>query len=150
MSDYTFHNLMVSPLPCPFCGNPGEIRETHHNHFVVQCTNEDCLIHRQPKLSPMAAIAVWNERANETLLPCADKTSLALEAVLLFHSGSPWDRAKRLRWDHICGELVPAKFNDYGLYDRTHSYDATTRMLCDLVRVALESAAPHAATTKGK
>ena len=56
---------IVSPLPCPFCGEPGEIRETHRSHFVVQCLNEDCLVHRQPELSPMAAVAVWNERANK-------------------------------------------------------------------------------------
>jgi hypothetical protein len=52
----------VNPLPCPFCGEAGEVRETHRNHFVVQCLNEDCLVHRQPELSPMAEISVWNER----------------------------------------------------------------------------------------
>lgn len=63
---------------------------------------------------------------------------LALEAVLVFHSGSPWDSAKRQRWDEICGELLPKGLNDYGLYDRTHGFDATTKTLCDVVRSALK------------
>lgn len=64
----------------------------------------------------------------------------ALEAVLLFHSASPWDATKRQKWDAICAELLPQSFNDYGLYDRTHGFDATTKMLCDVVRVALKQA----------
>lgn len=44
----------------------------------------------------------------------------ALEAVLLFHSSSPWDDAKRARWRELTG-----------------SEEATVRVLCDLARAAL-------------
>lgn len=43
----------------------------------------------------------------------------ALEAVLLFHSGSPWDDEKRARWRELTG-----------------AEEATTAVLCDLVREA--------------
>ena len=46
--------------------------------------------------------------------------SPALEAVLLFHSGGPWDAAKRARWLEITGNT-----------------EATTKILCDTVRGAL-------------
>jgi len=44
----------------------------------------------------------------------------ALEAVLLFHSESPWDETKRAQW-----------------WNLTQSNEATTRVLCDTVRIAL-------------
>jgi hypothetical protein len=44
----------------------------------------------------------------------------ALEAVLLFHSASPWTPEKRARWAKLTGEA-----------------EATTRALCDAVRRAL-------------
>lgn len=49
-----------------------------------------------------------------------DKLEDALEAVLLFHSGSPWTEAKKTQW-----------------WNLTQSTDATTRTLCDTVRLAL-------------
>jgi hypothetical protein len=44
----------------------------------------------------------------------------ALEAVLLFHSASPWTPEKQARWAKLTGEA-----------------EATTRALCDAVRRAL-------------
>lgn len=44
----------------------------------------------------------------------------ALSAVLLFHSGSPWDEEKSLEWFRLTG-----------------AYEATTKMLCDAVRRVL-------------
>lgn len=44
----------------------------------------------------------------------------ALQATLLFHSASPWDAEKRMRWLELTG-----------------SSEATTRALCDAVRRAL-------------
>jgi len=44
----------------------------------------------------------------------------ALEAVLLFHSDTPWDLPKRNRWLILTGTT-----------------DATTKVLCDTVRKAL-------------
>lgn len=44
----------------------------------------------------------------------------ALEAVLLFHSASPWDDEKRKKWERYSGGA-----------------EATTRILCSLVRVAI-------------
>lgn len=59
-----------------------------------------------------------------------NKKDAALEAVLLFHSGSPWDDTKRLRWL----ELAHLVLKDvYYL-----NYEATTRVLCDMVREALK------------
>jgi len=43
-----------------------------------------------------------------------------LEAVLLFHSASPWTEAKREQWLAL-----------------TQTTEATTRVLCDTVRIAL-------------
>ncbi len=67
-------------------------------------------------------------------------TQKALQAVLLFHSASPWNDEKRQKWDSICREVMPKAFNHYGLYDRTHGFDATTKMLCDVARAALDQA----------
>ena len=44
----------------------------------------------------------------------------ALEAVLLFHSDSPWTSEKRQQWKALTG-----------------TDEATTRNLCDTVRIAL-------------
>lgn len=44
----------------------------------------------------------------------------ALEAVLLFHSGGDWDEKKRSKWKSLTGKD-----------------EATTKVLCDLVRAAL-------------
>jgi predicted nucleic acid-binding Zn ribbon protein len=52
-------------LACPFCAEAGELKEQHAGHFVVQCTNEHCGVKRQPELSPLAAVTVWNERARQ-------------------------------------------------------------------------------------
>lgn len=47
----------------------------------------------------------------------------ALEAVLLFHSGGPWDAAKRELWDRL-----------------SHGNEATTKSLCDIARAAIAKA----------
>lgn len=53
--------------PCPFCASPGEIKETHVSHFVVQCSNEHCQARVfPPELSPLAALTVWNTRKGKT------------------------------------------------------------------------------------
>lgn len=44
----------------------------------------------------------------------------ALEAVLLFHSASPWTEANKIQW-----------------WNLTQTNEATTRNLCDAVRLAL-------------
>jgi len=49
-----------------------------------------------------------------------DAKTNALKAVLLFHSASPWDQAKSTEW-----------------WNLTQSNEATTRVLCDTVRLAL-------------
>lgn len=46
----------------------------------------------------------------------------ALEMVLLYHSGSPWDVAKAKRWERWTG-----------------SGDASTRALCGQLRTLLEA-----------
>lgn len=53
-----------------------------------------------------------------------DRLKAALEAVLLFHGGGPWDDRKRLRWLQLTG-----------------SNEATARVLCDTVRAALVGSA---------
>lgn len=52
----------------------------------------------------------------------------ALEMVVLYHSGSPWDAAKAKRWERWSG-----------------SDDATTRNMCDQLRTVLFHAAEAAA-----
>jgi hypothetical protein len=44
----------------------------------------------------------------------------ALSALLLFHSGTPWDDQKRALWFNLTGQQ-----------------DATTKVLCDVARKAL-------------
>jgi len=44
----------------------------------------------------------------------------ALEAVLLFHSASPWTEENKTRW-----------------WNLTQSNEATTRVLCDCIRIRL-------------
>lgn len=45
----------------------------------------------------------------------------AMRAVLMFHSGKPWDYAARHKW-----------------FNLTQSSEATTKVVCDMVRAALE------------
>ncbi len=49
-----------------------------------------------------------------------DKLRESLEAVLLFHSGPPWNDVKALRWFNI-----------------TQDPDCTTKKLCDHIRKVL-------------
>ncbi len=58
-----------------------------------------------------------------------EKMEAALEAVVLFHSGSPWDDAKRARWDTLAEALL-------GFAAGGGHWEATTRVLCDMVRAA--------------
>ncbi len=44
----------------------------------------------------------------------------ALDTVLLFHSAGPWDKSRRASWKRLTG-----------------ADDATTKVLCDLVRAAV-------------
>lgn len=45
----------------------------------------------------------------------------ALRAVLLFHGAGPWDAEKRIEWSNLTGET-----------------EATTKILCNVVRAALK------------
>lgn len=70
------------------------------------------------------------------------KMEQALEAVLLFHSGNPWDFEKQQKWQQLGHSLLgEPKFHDYhyarGSMKPT-SFEATTRVLCDMVRCALK------------
>lgn len=60
-----------------------------------------------------------------------DALMLAGEAVLLFH-GSDWCESHKLRWKDICRTMLPP------LVPGAHSYEATTRQLCNIVRAAME------------
>jgi len=64
---------------------------------------------------------------------------LALEAVLLFHSGSPWDDDKRIRWQITAKILLGpcTLLSSHGL--PVDQWEATTRVLCDMVRAARAS-----------
>ena len=68
----------------------------------------------------------------------------ACNAVLLFHSGSPWDDAKQAEWQRLGALLLgEPKFHDYhyarGSMTPT-SFEATTRVLCDMVRAVIAKA----------
>lgn len=76
----------------------------------------------------------------------ADKMEKALEAVLLFHSGSQWTDDKQLRWQKWSEELLgPPVYTDghwarqFG--SRPDHWEVTTRVLCDMVREALKEEA---------
>lgn len=56
----------------------------------------------------------------------------ALKAVLLFHSASPWTTAKRTEWGGICQNILGHSGYDSG-------WEATTKVLCDLVRKVLDN-----------
>ena len=64
-----------------------------------------------------------------------DKLKLAAEATLLFHSGSPWDDAKKYRWQLFAETLLGIRPN---MDASGRLYDATTRVLCDMQREALK------------
>lgn len=65
----------------------------------------------------------------------AEKMELALEAVLLFHSGSPWDEEKSMRWQFLAVSVLGPP--EFGLL--VNRWEATTRVLCDMVRAARTS-----------
>jgi hypothetical protein len=71
------------------------------------------------------------------MLTQTEKMDLALEAVLLFHSGSPWDDKKRMRWAFLTSSILgPCKqLSAYGT-PTGRGWDATTKVLCDMVRAA--------------
>jgi hypothetical protein len=65
-----------------------------------------------------------------------DYAPLALEAVLLFHSGSPWTDDKSMRWTAICATVkAPRARSDWG--SEVAGWDATTKTLCNIVRAAI-------------
>lgn len=86
-----------------------------------------------PKPDPgcRQAIIFWLTKGRAGLRHGIVKTRLALEAVLLFHSGSPWDDAKKLKWRVITDEMLGEA------HDPKHGHDATTKVLCDVVRASL-------------
>lgn len=64
----------------------------------------------------------------------------ALNAVLLFHSASPWNEEKKHEWQRLCRSLLgsPQDGKPYSSY--IIEFDASTRTLCDMVRAALKQA----------
>ena len=60
--------------------------------------------------------------------PQTDPVTAALEAVLLFHSDTPWTTHKANRWLALTGTT-----------------DVTTKALCDTVRMALQAQKEHKA-----
>lgn len=77
----------------------------------------------------------------EKALP--EDARLALEAVLIFHSGSPWDMDKQLRWNTITTQVLGHCTNRsaYGL--SVDHWEATTRTLCRMVRKSLGRPEPE-------
>ncbi len=61
--------------------------------------------------------------ANACLIASAPNLRDVAEALILFHSGDPWDETKRLRWLQLTG-----------------ADEATTKTLCDLARAAIAKA----------
>ncbi len=80
-----------------------------------------------------------------------NKAKLALEAVLLFHSGGPWTSDKAKRWGEILNDtLGPSNSrnpsivgaNGDGTWDGARpGNEATTKNLCNMVRAALKEEA---------
>lgn len=68
----------------------------------------------------------WRDRRHHA---CAAERVLELQrvakAVLLFHSGGPWDEVAKGQWFRLTGK-----------------HEATTRSLCDTVRAFLPSEEP--------
>lgn len=65
------------------------------------------------------------------------RRTLACEAVLLFHS-NVWDDTAKQRWAIISRELLGAASMSDNRHNNRSGYEATTRVLCDMVRAALE------------
>jgi hypothetical protein len=63
---------------------------------------------------------------------------LALEATFMFHYAQPWDDEHRLRWAEIARALLgPCTLrSSHGM--PVDQWEATTRVLCDMVRKARE------------
>ena len=61
--------------------------------------------------------------ANIRLIAAAPELLAALEAVLLFYRGDWWDEGERQEWSRLAG-----------------TQEATTKVLCDVVRAALAKA----------
>ncbi len=79
--------------------------------------------HRKANLGRHDAAGEWHSGPTgpgEDVRDVCDAYRDALEAVLLFHSASPWTPEKQARWAKLTGEQ-----------------EATTRALCDAVRRAL-------------
>jgi len=84
-----------------------------------------------------------NVRPEEKSVPY--RPVLALQAVLLFHSASPWDEEKRKNWQEIAHAVLGEPWCSDEHYSRQPGgrpveWEATTRVLCDIVRAALGSA----------
>ena len=78
-------------------------------------TVADCLI-----VAPRGGPSLERIRANARLIAAAPNLRDVAEALILFHSGDPWDETKRLRWLQLTG-----------------ADEATTKTLCDLARAAI-------------
>ena len=64
-----------------------------------------------------------DRNANARLIAAAPELLAALEAVLLFYRGDWWDEGERQEWSRLAG-----------------TQEATTKVLCDVVRAALAKA----------
>lgn len=68
---------------------------------------------------------MMNRTSHEVEFRWHHRAEKALHAVLLFHSGTPWDDVKQRDWEMLTGR-----------------HDCTTRALCDTVRTAVHPYAP--------
>ena len=51
-------------LPCPFCGDRGDVGCYDDEHWTAECSNPDCECSVTGILSKQEAINFWNRRAN--------------------------------------------------------------------------------------
>ncbi len=82
-------------------------------------SGERTLICEMPHAFARRSQAAESE-ANARLIAAAPNLRDVAEALILFHSGDPWDETKRLRWLQLTG-----------------ADEATTKTLCDLARAAI-------------
>lgn len=69
-------------------------------------------------------------KARNALAKRGKALMLAAEATLLFHGGY-WSAQNMVRWEAICKALLIPSSCD-------HSYGATSKQLCNIVRAAME------------
>lgn len=101
-------------------------------HYVSQHGIDKALGDAEERV--VALVAERDELLDQKRLMIA-----ALDAVLLFHGGDPWDWDKKQRWDNlltvILGPAIQRKVDNW-----EGANEATTKNLCNCVREALKKA----------